>query len=140
MNLGFWAKLKKPVFVLAPMADVTDAAFRRIIAKYGKPDVTWTEFVSADGLCSVGRPKLLPDLRYTEEERPIVAQLFSSNPVKMEEAARLCVELGFDGIDIPKGSGKTLGLLGAGGVLGWKANEANQDMNMGQQIRRQQGM
>jgi hypothetical protein len=39
-----------------------------------------------------------------------------------------------------KGSGKTLGLLGVGGALGWKANEANQDMNMGQQIRRQQGM
>jgi nifR3 family TIM-barrel protein len=97
------------------MADVTDAAFRRIIAKYGKPDVTWTEFVSADGLCSVGRPKLLPDLRYTEEERPIVAQLFSSNPVKMEEAARLCVELGFDGIDINMGCpDKTIEKQGAG--------------------------
>jgi hypothetical protein len=43
-------------------------------------------------------------------------------------------------IHIPKGSGKTLGLLGVGGALGWKANEANQDMSMGQQIRRQQGM
>jgi tRNA-dihydrouridine synthase len=42
--------IKKPFFVLAPMANVTDAAFRRVIAKYGKPDVTWTEFVSADGL------------------------------------------------------------------------------------------
>ncbi|PIT89475.1 MAG: tRNA-dihydrouridine synthase, partial [Candidatus Levybacteria bacterium CG10_big_fil_rev_8_21_14_0_10_36_7] len=50
MYKGFWGKLKKPFFVLAPMADVTDPAFRRIIAKYGKPDVFWTEFVSADGL------------------------------------------------------------------------------------------
>ena len=47
---GFWDKLPIPFFVLAPMADVTDAAFRRIIAKYGRPDVMWTEFVAADGL------------------------------------------------------------------------------------------
>ena len=50
INLGFWKKLKKPIFALAPMADVTDCAFRQIIAKYGKPDVFWTEFVAADGL------------------------------------------------------------------------------------------
>jgi tRNA-dihydrouridine synthase len=50
-NLGFWKGLKKPFFVLAPMADVTDIAFRQMFVKYGKPDVLWTEFVSADGLC-----------------------------------------------------------------------------------------
>ena len=67
---NFWQDLKKPIFVLAPMADVTDAAFRRIIAKYGKPDATWTEFVSADGLCHPkGREKLLKDLEYSEAER-----------------------------------------------------------------------
>ncbi len=103
MAYGFWAKMKKPIMVLAPMADVTDQAFRRIIAKYGKPDVTWTEFVSADGLMSAGREALLIDLVYTEEERPIVAQLFSSVPEHMEGAARLCRELGFDGIDINMG-------------------------------------
>lgn len=103
MNKGFWAKIKTPCAVLAPMADVTDPAFRRIIAKYGKPDVTWTEFVSADGLCSAGRPNLIKDLVYDESERPIVAQLFSSNPEKMREAAKLCKDLGFDGIDINMG-------------------------------------
>lgn len=103
MEMGFWKKLKKPVFVLAPMADVTDAAFRRIIAKYGKPDVTWTEFVSADGLCSPGRKVLLKDLMFTDAERPIVAQLFTSHPDKMREAAKLCKDLGFDGIDINMG-------------------------------------
>jgi nifR3 family TIM-barrel protein len=104
MNLGFWAKLKKPIMVLAPMADVTDAAFRRLIAKYGKPDVMWTEFVSADGLCHPeGRKKLLIDLSYSEAERPIVAQLFSSKPEKMREAGKLVRELGFDGLDINMG-------------------------------------
>jgi tRNA-dihydrouridine synthase len=87
------------------MADVTDAAFRRMFAKYGKPDVTWTEFVSADGLIratEVGKKKLLKDLLYTDAERPIVAQLFSANPEMMRQAARL-VELGFDGLDINMG-------------------------------------
>lgn len=101
---NFWKTLPKPFFVLAPMDDVTDAAFRRIIAKYGRPDVTWTEFVSADGLCHpVGRKAILPKLWFDESERPIVAQLFSAFPEKMREAAKLVAELGFDGIDINMG-------------------------------------
>ncbi len=103
MHFGFWEKLKKPIMALAPMANVTDAAFRRIIAKYGKPDVMFTEFTSADGLMSSGRDKLLVDLRYSEDERPIVAQLFSGNPEKMYEAAKLVRELGFDGLGINMG-------------------------------------
>ncbi len=103
---NFWENLKKPLFVLAPMADVTDPAFRRIIAKYGKPDVFWTEFVSADGLALApeeGRQKLMVDLKYSESERPIVAQFFTSKPENMEKAARLARELGFDGVDINMG-------------------------------------
>jgi nifR3 family TIM-barrel protein len=106
----FWQNLKisareqhKPFFVLAPMADVTDAAFRRMFAKYGKPDVTWTEFVSADGLCLGGKHVLIRDLYFTEAERPIVAQLFTSNPEHMFEAVSLCRELGFDGVDLNMG-------------------------------------
>lgn len=114
--MNFWQKLPKPILVLAPLADVTDPAFRRVIAKYsrhlrkdgteGGPDVFWTEFVSADGLARAnpeGLEKLMADLKYSEEERPIVAQLFSSTPEHMEAAARLCRELGFDGIDINMG-------------------------------------
>ncbi len=103
INMGFWASFTKPLFVLAPMADVTDCAFRKLIAKYGKPDVLWTEFVSADGLASRGREALLVDLRFDLSEHPIVAQLFGSNPESMEVAAKLVVELGFDGIDINMG-------------------------------------
>ncbi len=116
---GFWKNLKKPFFVLAPMADVTDAAFRQIIAKYGKPDVFWTEFVSADGLCSpVGREKLLIDLAYTEGERPIVAQIFSSKPDNVRETAKLIKELGFDGLDINMGCpDRTIEKQGAGASL-----------------------
>lgn len=103
MNLGFWAKLKKPIIVLAPMANVTDAAFRRIIAKYGKPDVTWTEFVSCDGLCSAGLERLLPDFWFSESERPIVAQVFGATPENFFKTAQLVKKLGFDGIDINMG-------------------------------------
>ena len=103
---GFWDKLKKPIMTLAPIADVTDAAFRRIIAEVGKPDVMWTEFVSADGLALApesGRKKLLKDLEFSEIERPIVAQFFTSSPENMEKAAQLAAELGFDGVDINMG-------------------------------------
>lgn len=99
----FWNNLPQPFFALAPMADVTDPAFRRMFAKYGKPDVTWTEFVSADGLMSPGRERLVRDLIYTEGERPIVAQIFGSKPENIEKAAALVRELGFDGVDLNMG-------------------------------------
>ena len=101
---NFWSKLKKPILALAPMADVTDCAFRQIIAKYGKPPLFFTEFVSADGLAHPkAREKLLIDLKYSEAERPIVAQIFGGRPENIKKAAALCRELGFDGIDINMG-------------------------------------
>lgn len=102
----FWQTLQAPFVVMAPMEDVTDAAFRRMFARYGKPDVTWTEFTSADGLVLApekGQHALRAKLIYTQEERPIVAQLFSAVPERMEKAAALCAKLGFDGIDINMG-------------------------------------
>lgn len=128
MVRGFWKKfnnLNRPFFALAPMADVTDVVFRQIIAKYsrhgrkgGGPDVFWTEFVSADGLVSKGREKLLIDLKYLENERPIVAQLFGAKPDNMREAAKIVASLGFDGIDINMGCpDKTIEKQGAGAAL-----------------------
>lgn len=159
--MGFWDPLPKPFFALAPMADVTDAAFRQIVAKAsrhaqegGGPDIFWTEFVSADGLtCPVGNraeaakekyellkklfpflneqtvlkisngmpggaPKLLYDLGYTTSEHPIVAQIFGSNPKNIEGAAKLCAELGFDGVDINMGCpDKSIEKQGAGACM-----------------------
>ncbi len=100
------------------MADVTDAAFRRIIAKYGKPHLMYTEFVSADGLCSPGRKNLMHDLLFTEAEHPIVAQFFTSKPEHMEEVARLASELGFNGVDINMGCpAEAIEKQGAGAAL-----------------------
>lgn len=104
------------------MADVTDAAFRFIISKYSTiPHVTYTEFVSADGLVLApekGRKKLLKDLEYDEIERPIVAQIFGSRPENIEKAAALITELGFDGVDINMGCpDKSIEKQGAGAAL-----------------------
>lgn len=107
----FWTKLPRPFFTLAPMADVTDPAFRKLLALHGKPDVTWTEFVSADGLYHTREIQKMPDsenplmrdLRFTKGEHPIVAQLFSAKPEMMAYAAKLVAELGFDGVDINMG-------------------------------------
>lgn len=103
---SFWDNLPRPFFVLAPLANVTDASFRRLIAKYSKPngpDVIWTEFVSADGLVKGNREVLMRDLVFDESERPIIAQFFTATPEYMEAAAALAQELGFDGIDINMG-------------------------------------
>src|SRR3989338_9336489 len=109
--MNFWDRLSKPILALAPLADVTDSAFRRLIGKYSKvpggiPYVTWTEFVSAGGLVRApeeGRKKLMKGFEYSQSERPIVAQLFSGRPEMMEEAANLVESLGFDGLDINMG-------------------------------------
>jgi nifR3 family TIM-barrel protein len=106
---SFWHRLPKPFFVLAPMEDVTDVAFRTLIAQYSDPSIPrvfYTEFTSADGLMradEAGQRKLRKKLEYGEGERPIVAQLFTSNPEYMEAGARLCREMGFDGFDINMG-------------------------------------
>src|ERR1700722_1828144 len=105
---SFWQKLKKPILVMAPMANVTDAAFRRMFVECTGPterraDVFWTEFVSIEGLLSEGKKSLLTDLWFSEGERPIVAQIFGSKPEQFEMVADMVVKLGFDGIDINMG-------------------------------------
>lgn len=103
-----WKNLKPPVFILAPMEDVTDCAFREMFAKYGKPDLLFTEFVSIDGLMNPeGRKKLSVDLLYTEIQRPIIGQIWGTDPEKFYACAQYLAELGFDGIDINMGCPQT---------------------------------
>ncbi len=99
----FWKELPRPIAALAPMANVTDEAFRRMFAECGRPDVLWTEFVSVEGLLSDGRERLLPDLWFTPGEHPIVAQIFGGKPEQFEAVGLFIKELGFDGIDINMG-------------------------------------
>lgn len=124
--INFWLKLKKPFWVLAPMADVTDIAFRQIIAEYsrhgkrnGGPDVFYTEFISADGLASVkGRKNLIKNLKFSEQEKPIVAQIFGAKPENIFKAAQVIGKLGFSGIDLNMGCpDKKVEKQGAGAAL-----------------------
>ncbi len=101
--MNFWEKLKKPIFILAPMDGVTDTVFRQIVASVGKPNVFLTEFVPVDALMSNHPERALETLKFTESERPIVAQIWGSDPEKFYEAAKLVKKLKFDGIDINMG-------------------------------------
>ena len=122
---NFWKELERPFFCLAPMSDVTDIAFRQILAKYGKDRenknkvVFWTEFVAADGLANkFARKKLSHMLEYKESERPIVAQVFGANPENMKIACQYIASLDFDGIDINMGCpDKSVISQGAGSAL-----------------------
>ncbi len=115
---NIWKALPRPILILAPMANVTDSAFRQTVIRYGKPSLFFTEFVSADGLCSAGKDKLLPDFYFSESERPIVAQIFGANLETMRQAAKLVAQLGFDGVDINMGCpDRAVEKQGAGAAL-----------------------
>jgi len=95
---NFWNKLPQPILALAPMAGVTDAAFR-VMCKRGGDVVIYTEFASSDAL-AYGSKKTIEMLSFTEEERPIVVQIFGKDPDLMYKATKKVQELGFDGVDI----------------------------------------
>lgn len=115
--MNFWQKLKKPIIGLSPMDGVSDVSFRFITAKYGKPDVITTEFISIDGI-AYAAPRLFDDFLYHEIERPVVAQIFGIEPEYFYQAAQIICELGFDGVDINMGCpAKTVSRRGAGAGL-----------------------
>lgn len=100
---NFWQKLPKPFTVLAPMDDVTDNVFRKVINATARPDVFFTEFTNADGLSSKGANIVSRKLIFDPDQHPIVAQLWSNNPQSMFKAAKIVKTMGFDGIDINMG-------------------------------------
>jgi tRNA-dihydrouridine synthase B len=100
MNL--WQSLKKPIIGLSPMDGVTTAPYREIVKKVGNPDVIFTEFVHVQALWR-GKLDVYKGLIYKQKQRPIIAQLFGSEPDYFYKAAHIICELGFDGIDINMG-------------------------------------
>ena len=107
----------RPAAVLAPMAGVTDNVFRRLIREQGGCGLLMTEFTSADGLArDASRTRRY--LYYTEDERPIAAQLFGANAGTLAQAAALVEELGFDQVDINLGCpAKKVVKCGGSGLL-----------------------
>ena len=117
MTSSFWKTLPQPIIGLAPMDGVTDSAFRYIVASYGKPDIVFTEFTNVHDICS-GRLKVLDSLRYSEIERPVIAQIYGKDPALFYQAAHVVCELGFDGLDINMGCpSKNVASSGSGAGL-----------------------
>ncbi len=100
---NFWNELNTPIFILAPMDDVTDTVLRQVIARCGRPDVFFTEFTNVEGMCSKGEQQVIQRLRYTEAERPLVAQIWGVRPENFFKAAKKLIDMGFDGIDLNMG-------------------------------------
>jgi nifR3 family TIM-barrel protein len=108
-----------PATVLAPMAGVTDTVFRRFIRKLGGCGLIMTEFTSADGVLRKKDQKAKRYLHFYEDEHPISAQLFGSNPPVMAAAARMVEGLGFDLVDLNLGcpAKKVVKCNGGSGLL-----------------------
>jgi len=92
----------RPAHILAPMAGITDTVFRRLIKRLGGCGLIMTEFVSGEGLLRQ-HFRTRRYLHYTDEERPIGAQIFGADPEHLAEAARRIADLGFDLIDLNLG-------------------------------------
>lgn len=101
--MSIWDRNNKPVFVLAPMDDVTDCVFRSVVADCAEPDVYVTEFVNVDGLQSAGRDKLLFKLRLYPNETNVIAQLWGLNPDNFRKTASELADMGFAGVDLNMG-------------------------------------
>src|SRR4051812_8603899 len=91
-----------PPFALAPMAGMTDTAFRRLVKRKGGCGLVVTEMVSSEGLVR-GIDRTLEYAEYTEEERPVSIQIFGGDPDKMAAAAQIVEQMGADIVDVNMG-------------------------------------
>lgn len=113
---NIWNDLPKPFFVLAPMEAVTDVVFRHVIADAAPPDVWFTEFTNATGWAHAGDKAIGGRLIKTDDEQPIIAQLWGADPDAMKKMAQRCSELGYDGIDINMGCPDKSAVKSGGGA------------------------
>jgi tRNA-dihydrouridine synthase len=101
---NFWNDLPKPFFILAPMEAVTDVVFRHVVTKAARPDVYFTEFTNAASYASEkGIASTRGRLTFTDDEHPMVAQIWGKNPDNFEFMALGLATMGYKGIDINMG-------------------------------------
>lgn len=102
--MDFWGQFKPGFSILAPMEGVTDIAFRQVVAKAARPDIFYTEFTNVNSYVSEkGRHNALERLKYEPEEKPLVAQIWGTQPEMFLETAQALKQLGFDAVDINMG-------------------------------------
>ena len=114
---SFWDNLPQPFFILAPMEAVTDVVFRHVVKQAGAPDVFFTEFANATGWVHAGDKAIAGRLVKTDDEHPLVAQIWGGEPGDMEQFATHCAKLGFDGIDINMGCPAKSAIKSGGAAL-----------------------
>lgn len=114
---SFWNDLPQPFFVLAPMEAVTDVVFRHVVERAGAPDVFFTEFANATGWVHAGDKAIAGRLIKTDDEYPLVAQIWGGEPGDMEQFAQHCARLGFAGIDINMGCPAKSAIKSGGAAL-----------------------
>ncbi|MDO4773690.1 MAG: tRNA-dihydrouridine synthase family protein [Candidatus Saccharibacteria bacterium] len=117
MQQPFWHTLPQPFFALAPMEAVTDVVFRQVVARAGRPDIFFTEFANATGWVHAGDKAIAGRLIKTDNESPIVAQIWGGEPGDMEQFAAHCAALGYDGIDINMGCPAKSAIKSGGAAL-----------------------
>lgn len=100
---NIWEDLPRPFFILAPMEAVTDVVFRHVIKKASAPDLFFTEFTNATGWVHAGDKAIRGRLIKTNDEHPIIAQIWGGEVGDMAHLAAYCRDLGYDGIDINMG-------------------------------------
>lgn len=101
--MTIWDTLEKPIFILAPMEDVTDMVFRQILLQTGRPALFFTEFTNVDGMFSKGSEHVTKRLKFLPIEKPLIAQIWGMKPENFYKAAKQLGEMGFDGIDLNMG-------------------------------------
>ena len=114
MRNNFWKEIKKPIIALAPMAGVSDSAFRQICKTFGA-DLVYTEVVSADAL-HYDSKKTLELLKFSKNEKPVVCQLFGKTPEMFIKAVKVVEKASFSGIDINFGCPARKVVAHGGGV------------------------
>ena len=115
--MSIWKTLPLPIIGLSPMDGVTDSAFRHIVATHGHPDIVFTEFTSVGEICH-SRKGGWGAFQYSQQERPILAQLYGKDPDLFYQAAHIVCEMGFDGLDINMGCpSKNVASSGSGAAL-----------------------
>jgi tRNA-dihydrouridine synthase len=114
---NIWQELEKPFFILAPMEDVTDHIFRRVVNKAAAPDLYFSEFTNATGWVHAGEKAVGGRLViHEDEDYPLVAQIWGSIPEDIEKLSKHCKKLGFRGIDINMGCPEKTAIKSGGGA------------------------
>lgn len=117
MSSTIWNELPKPFFVLAPMEAVTDVVFRHVVAAAARPELFFTEFTNATGWVAAGQKAIGGRLIKTDDEAPIIAQIWGGDPDSMAKIALYCRELGYNGIDINMGCPAKSAIKSGGAAL-----------------------